>query len=200
MKTKYWIYGGLAVGVVGIIVLIAKQRKKLVNQTTVNSLVNNKISQQYAKANQTYLNLLNPAERQHFINFFNDVQKMGYAVVITSAYRSTADQIRQKNANPKNATPCFSAHEYGIAIDLNLVKDGKWINKNSPLDLWRSTGVVDLAKNKYNMRWGGDFPGYKDPVHFDKSKKYDVNKLCTLAVKQFGTKERIQGNKMTLTV
>ena len=199
-KTQYLIYGGIALGVIGVVVLIAKSRRKIMMQTQVNTLVNDKISQRYAAANKKYLDSLNPAERNTFINFFNDIQKLGYAVVITSAYRSTADQIKQKNANPKNATPCFSAHEYGIALDLNLVKDGKWINKNTPLDVWRKTGVVDLAKNKYNMRWGGEFPGYPDSVHFDKSNKYNANKLCSLAIKQFGTKERIQGNKMVLTV
>jgi hypothetical protein len=200
MKTKYWIYGGLALGAVGVIVLIVKSRQKLTRETSLNTLVGNKLSKAYASANAKHLASLNAAERQNFLNFFNDIQRMGYTVVITSSYRSTADQIKQKNANSKNATPCFSSHEYGIALDLNLVKDGKWINKNSPLDVWRKTGVVDLAKNKYGMRWGGDFPGYPDSVHFDEAKKHDINKLCTLAVKQFGTKERIQGNKMTLTV
>ena len=200
MKKEVYIYGGIALGVAALIFLIYKKTKSVEKSITVNAMVNDKISAKYAAANKKFLDSLNPAERSTFINFINDIQKLGYAVVITSAARSTADQVKQKKANSKNATPGFSTHEYGIALDINLVKDGKWINKDSSLDTWRKTGVVDLALKKYNMRWGGTFAGYLDPVHFDEGKKYDVNKLYAKAIKQFGTAEKIKGNTMSLSV
>jgi hypothetical protein len=198
MKKQYWIYGGIAVGALAVIVLIAKHRKKLALTKYRDDLVTTGIGAKYAANNKKLLDALNPAERAHFVAFVNDIQKMGYAVVITSAYRNTASQIKQKKADSRNATPGFSSHEYGIALDINLIKGTKWINKDSSIDEWKKTGVVDLAKNKYGMRWGGEFPGYKDPVHFDEAKKYDVNKLYKLAIKKFGSPEKIEGNKLTL--
>lgn len=196
MKKQYLIYGGIAVGVLALIVLIAKNRKP---KLTTASLVDKKIGEKFNKKNADYLAILNPDVRNTFVNFINDVQKMGYSVIITSSYRSTAEQVKQKKANSKAATPGFSAHEYGEAIDLNLVKDGKWINQNSSIAEWKKTGIIDLARNKYGMRWCGEACGYHDPVHFDLTTKYPTNKLYTIALKKYGSVDKIQGNKMTLT-
>jgi D-alanyl-D-alanine dipeptidase len=166
--------------------------------TSFNTAVNKNINNKFGKNNASFINNLNPAAKQTFISFINDITKLGYAVVVTSAYRASKEQAALKKKNKKNATPGFSTHEYGIGIDLNLVKDGKWINKDTPLSTWRKTGVVDLAKNKYNMRWGGDFTGYLDPIHFDLGKKYDVNKLYAKALPIYGSAANIQGNKLKL--
>ena len=161
-------------------------------------MANDIINDKYAAANTAIIKDLHPDAKQTFINFLHDVDKLGYAIVLTSGYRSSAKQAALKKENPKNATPGFSAHEYGIGLDLNLVKDGKWINKSSPLAEWKKTGIVDLAKNKYGMRWGGEFTGYLDPVHFDLASKYNINKMYAQAIKQFGTADKIQGTKVKL--
>lgn len=197
MKTehKYLLYGGLGlVGAITVFVLIKRARVKTFQDTAVLKAVNSK----FAKTNQALLNSLNPQERATFIKFINDIEQMGYSVVVTSASRDTAKQVALKKENSKNATPCFSLHEYGVAIDINLVKNGKWINKDSPVADWIKSGVVDLAKKKYNMRWGGEFKGYHDPVHFDLGNKYDGNKLCKIAIKKFGSVDKIHGATMPL--
>lgn len=199
MKKEHLIYGGIALGVlsvVGAIVLMRRKSKSMIMDTMVTKGVGEK----FVKKNADYLAILNPDVRNTFVNFINDIQKMGYAVVITSSYRSTAEQAKQKKANSKAATPGFSAHEYGQAIDLNLVKGGKWINMNSSLADWKKTGVIDLARNKYGMRWCGEACGYHDPVHFDLTTKYPTKKLYTLALKKYGSVEKIEGNKMKLAV
>ncbi len=153
----------------------------------------------FSKNNEGYIADLNPVAKNIFQNFINEIIKMGYAVVISSGYRSSAKQAKLKQENVKNATPGFSTHEYGIGLDINLVKDGKWLNKSTSLADWKKTGVVDLAKKKFNMRWGGEFPGYSDPIHFDLGNTYNVNNLYKKALALYGSADKIQGNKMNLT-
>lgn len=197
MKKPYLVYGGIALGVVAVVATIVIMRRRS-RSVTMNTMVSEKVAQRFVKGNADHLASLNPDVRDKFVRFVNDIQKMGYAVVITSSYRSTADQVRQKKANSKAATPGFSAHEYGQAIDLNLVKDGKWINQNSSLSDWKKTGVIDLARNKYGFRWCGESCGYHDPVHFDDTLRYPTKKLYAVAIKKYGSPEKIQGNKIKL--
>ena len=184
----------------GVILLMKafSKGKNVIKTNTVNKMANEILNDKFKVNNQKYINNLNKVAIPIFSNFLNDIIKMGFAVYISSGYRDSAKQAQLKKDNPKNASAGFSTHEYGIALDLNLVKDGKWINKSSPLNDWINTGVVRLAKEKYNFRWGGDFTGYKDPIHFDMGKRYDINKLYAMAIKQYGSAEKIQGNKLKL--
>ncbi len=172
---------------------VKKPNKKL------NDMVNKDLNNRYKSANDVYIGKLHPVAKPIFTNFLNDVIAMGYAVIISSGYRDTAKQVQLKKENSKNATAGFSTHEYGLALDINLVKDGKILNKLSPLADWKKTGVVDLAKNKYKMRWGGDFTGYLDPIHFDLGNTYDTKHLYALAIAKFGSPEKIKGNELNLT-
>jgi hypothetical protein len=162
----------------------------------INEEVNTIINKSFSKSNQDHINKLNPAVRNKFIAFLNDIIKMGYAVVITSSYRPTSEQIILKKQNSKNATPGYSMHEYGLALDLNVVKNGKWLNKNSPLKAWIDSGIVALAKDKYNMRWGGDFKGYLDPIHYNFGMDYNAKKLYAQALKVFGSPANFHGNEL----
>lgn len=149
--------------------------------------------------NQDYLNLLNPAVRDKFTAFVRDIESVGYTVVITSSYRSVQEQDRLKRLDARNASPGFSSHNYGTALDLVLVKKGKVIaDKSSPRSVWEATAIPKLAKNQYGMRWGGDFAGYNDPVHFDYNNLYDTKKLYAEAIKQFGSLNKIVGNELNL--
>jgi len=38
------------------------------------------------------------------------------------------------------------------------------MKKHSVSD-WKSSGIVDMAKDM-GFKWGGDFSGYHDPIHF----------------------------------
>jgi hypothetical protein len=196
-KTKKRIVGGLILLGIGGAFYYTKQKGSFVKSKQLDSVAS-KIQARYNAANKKFIDSLNPEVRERFKNFINDIIASGYAVVITSAYRSSAEQAVQKKANKNNATPGYSPHEYGIGIDLNLVKGNKWINKDSPNSEWEKTGVVKLAKNKYGFEWGGDFPKYHDPVHFADTKRYKVPTLYAKALKIYGTPEKIQGNKMKL--
>lgn len=150
--------------------------------------------------NDQHLATLNPEHQQDFIKFIKDIEATGYTPVITSSYRSFQQQQLDKQADPRNASPGYSEHNYGIAIDVVLYKNGKMVvSKSSPKEAWMATGVPDIAKRHYGMRWGGDIPGYYDPVHFDYFTIYSAPKLYAMAVKQFGSAQQAQGNKLDLS-
>jgi len=171
---------------------------KPIDNPVVNQKVNEKLNATFSKTTIDNLKKLNPAAQAIFANFIADIIRMGYAVVVTSSYRPTSEQVALKKKNANNATPGFSMHEYGLGLDINLVNNGKWINKSSTDAEWEKTGVVALAKNKYKMRWGGDFANYQDPVHFDLGNKYNVNTLYAAAKKKWGDPVKFKGNELPL--
>lgn len=193
-KTKYKIGFGLIAISVATYFIVEKNKKV----SGLNQLVNKKIAVKFSNNNQHYLDLLNPAAKQSFTNFIKDIESKGFAVVINNTYRPTSEQIALKKKDKRNAAAGFSTHEYGEAVDLSLIKNGVWINKNSSLATWNATGIPQLAKQKYNMRWGGDFKGYNDPVHFDLGNTFPTKQLYTKALKIYGTPAKFQGNKMNL--
>ena len=54
----------------------------------------------------------------------------------------------------------WSNHAYGAAIDLNAVENGLNMKGNMPQP------VIDAFKRQ-GARWGGDYKGRKDPMHFE---------------------------------
>jgi len=109
---------------------------------------------------------LHPKLRQKFADFFSDIEKLGYSVVITDAHRTTQEQAGLDRLNPSNAAAGQSDHEYGFAVDVNIKKDGKIVlKKASSKQDWINSGVVAVAK-KHGFKWGGDFNSYHDPIHF----------------------------------
>jgi hypothetical protein len=157
------------------------------------------VKEKFKMSNQEHINSLNPGVRGKFVSFISDVERMGYVVVITGSYRTFKRSAELKKEDSRNASPGFSSHNYGTAIDINLVKDGHMIRKDNPVKDWVSTGVPQLAKEKYGMRWGGDFKGYPDNVHFDFNNKYNTEKLYAAALKQFGSVDKVQGNQVDLS-
>lgn len=197
MKTKTKIIVGVTlIAGVGYYIYTRKSKPQSVASVGTLDKVSQNIMKRFADSNKQHIDSLNAGAKKEFQDFINDIIKAGYAVVITSSYRDYLKQAAQKDK--KKGTPGYSTHNYGIGLDLNLVKDGKWINKDSSNSDWNKTGIVKLAKDKYKMRWGGDFKDYHDPIHFDLGNKYNVVKLYAQGLKQFGTPEKIQGNKLKL--
>lgn len=144
--------------------------------------------------------------RNHFRAFINDFQtaRPEYKVVITSGYRSFAEQETLYNQDNRNARPGHSMHNYGLAIDLNVVlrATGAVVaSKASSDDSWHNTGILTYAY-KYGLTWGGiSFGSYKDRVHFGLDGTFDTNILYYLARSQYGDNvNNIRGNYMKLTI
>ena len=66
-----------------------------------------------------------------------------------------------------NARPGYSNHNFGIAVDMGVFKNGKYLDENSP-DESESfhRKAAEIAK-KYNIAWGGDWLSFKDYPHFE---------------------------------
>tara|TARA_Y100001973_G_scaffold34947_1_gene52661 strand:- start:1400 stop:5215 length:3816 start_codon:yes stop_codon:yes gene_type:complete len=136
--------------------------------------------------NQAYLDELNvtPGVIKLFTQFVEEIQKEGlYELYITSGYRSFDEQVAlyETRTNPddpgealyNNAKPGYSLHNYGLAIDVNVVNSttGEFeLKKATPKEEWENhpSQVVQLAE-RMGLAWGGDFADYGgsgDNVHF----------------------------------
>ncbi len=191
------IVGGLSLALIGVGFYFRKQLKA-VAKDTLDYMFSDNITY--------HLNQLNPAVRKKFEQFIAKIQAMGYKVQINSSYRSFSRQKDIKyNPNdpsfdPNAAEPGYSAHNWGVALDLQVTKNGKTYSKSTSDAEWLSTGIPQLAKS-LGMRWGGtDFgTGYQDAVHFDLMTMAPAT-LLAQAYKQFGTTDpnKIIGNQLKL--
>ena len=106
-----------------------------------------------------------------FNAFIHDIEKeTDWQILITSGYRTVEEQEILKKRDARNARAGQSKHNFGKAIDINLYQStwmtGKWLLKSSPKKHWEDSDVLKIAK-RYNLKWGGDFKLYYDPVHFE---------------------------------
>lgn len=100
-----------------------------------------------------------------FTRFLNETK--GYTLTVNNTLRSLSNSAKLKKQNKENASPGKSAHNYGVAIDLNLrAQDGLSLYKSSPNSKWLSTPLPRIGKES-GLRWGGEFSTYHDPIHFD---------------------------------
>ena len=131
--------------------------------------------QETSAENQAFLNELNVTEGviPLFEEFVKEVEiptwpmTGEYEVIITSGFRTFEKQNQLNLDDSRNAKPGYSLHNYGLAIDLNLKNKatGELIRKADNVAKWEETGIVTLA-DRMGLKWGGDFTGYYDPVHF----------------------------------
>lgn len=174
-----------------IIVYFIKKKYFSNSKTELATSVKTNLNSRYKMTNDQHLSQLNPEVKDRFTNLVKDIQDMGYVVVVTSSTRTYAEAVELKKQNPKNATPGFSSHEYGTAIDIVVYKNGKLIGKGDAFYKdWVASGIPKLAITKYGMRWGGDFPAYKDEVHFDYDNLYNTTKLRQYAIKEYGSLDK----------
>ena len=111
---------------------------------------------------------LHPKFRPVVIKFIQDAEKAGMKLRVTAAYRTCQEQNelyaqgRTKPGNIVTNARCNeSMHNFGLAIDVVEIKDGKalWVNPN-----W--TKIGQLGKS-LGMVWGGDFAPISDKPHFE---------------------------------
>ena len=103
---------------------------------------------------------LTPKMKESLIKLNRYAKSKGIKISYNSTYRSTAEQRRLHEKDPKNAAkPGTSRHEQGRAVDIRVTG-----NKGKNLKLlgkyWESLGK--------GHRWGGNFRTWKkEPWHFD---------------------------------
>jgi peptidoglycan LD-endopeptidase CwlK len=95
-------------------------------------------------------------------------------VRIAQGLRTFAEQNKLFAQRPKvtNAKGGQSVHNYGFAVDIVLIIDGKTASWDVKKD-WDGDRVADWDEcvkvfAKYGWSWGGNWSNFKDMPHFDK--------------------------------
>lgn len=151
---------------------------------------------------EKYIAQLNKKVQFKFEKFIDRVEKeTDYSVIITSGYRTFAEQQRLHDEDPaNNPAPGGSMHNYGTALDINAVSGTNYLRKASSIASWEKSGIPQIARDM-GFTWGGDFKTYHhDPVHIGLDRTYDIDTLKAEAIAMFGTDwNNIQGNQVQLT-
>ena len=99
--------------------------------------------------------------RNRFRELVFAIEMKGYEVIVSGATRTFEEQaalmkayLAGKGGTVKPAKPGNSEHNYALAIDLYLKKDGKHWHIKTRKQEWIATGIPDLAKSMH-FRWGG---------------------------------------------
>lgn len=149
---------------------------------------------------ELHIQQLHPLVQNKFRALIAEFEQRGYKVEIISSYRSFAKQASLYAAGQTPAPAGSSYHNFGMAIDINVTKDGTRYNMQSGRAAWLETGLPAEAEAR-GFDWGGRFGGYYsargDSVHFQYTMGYSTQALRQKAYLQFGT-NNIQGNRLNL--
>ena len=127
--------------------------------------------------NEKRINTLHPKVRtevQRIVETCDSVLKGRAKVRITQALRTFEEQDALYAKRPKvtNAKGGQSVHNYGFAVDICLIIDGKEVSWDTTKD-WDNDGIADWQEvvkvfASYGWNWGGNWHTFKDMPHFDK--------------------------------
>jgi peptidoglycan L-alanyl-D-glutamate endopeptidase CwlK len=173
-ETLYIVIGVTSVVLVGATAVWILSRKH-------NNVVDN-LLEKLSDENRKRVMTLHPNARLKFAEFISKVQEKGYLVVITSGYRDFEKQAQLHKENSNNAKAGYSNHNYGYAIDINILdpKTGDTLlRKASSVADWEKSGIVAIAK-KLGLEWGGDFKNYHDPIHFQMPREKTTAQMLAL--------------------
>jgi peptidoglycan L-alanyl-D-glutamate endopeptidase CwlK len=123
------------------------------------------------------INLLHPSVRKEMEDIINECNKAltGRSQVrVAQGLRTFAEQDALYAKRPKvtNAKGGQSVHNYGFAIDIVLIIDGKEASWDTHKD-WDGDKISDWDEcvkifAKHGWSWGGNWSSFKDMPHFDK--------------------------------
>jgi len=116
--------------------------------------------------------------QQLFKNWIMECQILakahGYEYKAISGNRTWEEQAKiyaQGRTTPgkivTNAKPGFSNHNYGIAVDMGVFKDGKYLDGSKPSEAESFHRKAATIAEKYNIEWGGSWKSFKDYPHFE---------------------------------
>lgn len=123
------------------------------------------------------INKLHPIVRDEvklIVEEINNLLEGRAKVRIAQGLRTFAEQDALYKQRPKvtNAKGGQSVHNYGFAVDIVLIIDGKTASWDVKKD-WDGDKVADWDEcvkvfAKYGWSWGGNWHTFKDMPHFDK--------------------------------
>lgn len=107
-----------------------------------------------------------------------------YALGRTKVNPDGKSAARPMGYKVTNAKGGYSIHNFGLAVDICLILDGKEASWNDVKDFdgdgksdWME--VVAIFK-RYGWSWGGDWSSFIDKPHFEKTFGYTLTQLRTL--------------------
>ena len=120
---------------------------------------------------------LHPSVREEMTKIINECNTLltGRSKVrISQGLRTFAEQDALYNQKPRvtKAKGGQSIHNYGFAVDIVLIIDGKTASWETHKD-WDNDGIADWDEcvkvfAKHCWSWGGNWSSFKDMPHFDK--------------------------------
>jgi peptidoglycan L-alanyl-D-glutamate endopeptidase CwlK len=146
------------------------------------------------KTTQEHINKLHPSVREEVVKIIQecDLALTGKAKIrITQSLRTFEEQealYAQGRTKPgkkvTNAKGGQSVHNYGFALDICLIIDGKTASWDTAKD-WDNDQIADWYEcvkifAKYGWEWGGNWKKMKDLPHFDKRGRNDWKKLIKM--------------------
>lgn len=109
---------------------------------------------------------LHPIYQPYVINLINTAyEELKMAWVITDGYRSPAEQNALSSANTK-AKGLNIYHQYGLAIDIHSVRNGKITFLSSDTQAIEDNKLIGPIGKRLGLEWGGDWKRFKDYPHF----------------------------------
>jgi len=116
--------------------------------------------------------------QQLFRNWIAECQVLakvyGYEYKAISGNRTWDEQAKiyaQGRSAPgkivTNAKPGYSNHNYGIAVDMGVFKEGKYLDGSKPSEAEAFHRKAAEVAAKYNIEWGGSWKSFKDYPHFE---------------------------------
>lgn len=133
-----------------------------------------------------------PRLRKELLQIYNEISAAltdGVSCRFTSIFRLPSEQqeiYAQGRTKPgkivSNSKPMHSYHNYGLAVDIVLMKDGKAIfDTKVDLDKDGKSDWIEIVNifKKYGWAWGGDWR-FSDPPHFQKTFGYTIAQLIEL--------------------
>ena len=113
---------------------------------------------------------LNPGFTQPVLRILSRLASRGYTFALLEGYRSPERQemLADLGSHVTNARAFQSKHQYGVAVDLAPVRDGKLVI--SERDPWAMEAYVALGEEaeKEGLTWGGRW-WFKDFGHVEMS-------------------------------
>lgn len=113
-------------------------------------------------------NRLDPRFLQPVLELLHRVEKRGYVFALLEGYRSPERQemLADKGTHVTNARAYQSKHQFGLAVDLAPVRDGRLVI--SERDPWAMEAYLVLGEEaeKAGMVWGGRW-WFKDFGHVE---------------------------------
>jgi len=126
--------------------------------------------------NRINLDLLEPAFRENLLNLLAEARGLGFEFFATEGFRSFGRSrdlyAAWQKGGPRAAPAGFSAHNYGLAVDLCRRVGKKGVS-------WKEADYEPLRSlcPKHTLSWGGLF---KDPPHVGHASYVNSNQLMKL--------------------